>query len=128
VKNYFRTEVVLEEFLHIDTFEHLSIRVRVCKRNLVIGVIYRPPSSNVNSSLNHFEDILSFVTPQSDDIFILGDFKIDDSLGNKIEESFSAYDFKQMISEPTRVTLTSQKIIDVIYTNKITMMRCLHPE
>jgi hypothetical protein len=54
--------------------------------------------------------------PQSDDIIIL-DFNIDHSLSNKMEESFSAYDFKQMISEPTRVTFASQKIIDVIYAN-----------
>jgi hypothetical protein len=30
VKNLFPTEVVLEEFLDIDAFEHLWIRVRVC--------------------------------------------------------------------------------------------------
>ncbi|RZC31913.1 hypothetical protein BDFB_011859 [Asbolus verrucosus] len=55
--------------------------------------------------------------PQFENIIILGNVNVDHLHKNKLEGCFMLYDFSELIREPTRITETSQKILDIIYIN-----------
>ena len=64
----------------------------------------------------------SLQTSAADEIYFLGDFNInllsDDTNGRTWTHSLEAFDFSQLVKEPTRVTAHSATLIDHIYTNQ----------
>lgn len=118
VRNEIDAKLVLSDFKSIDGLEYLFLNVKIMKMQLLIGVIYRVPSNNINESVKHLDDLLSFIVPQYNNIIFLGDINIDQQNENSFDSCMSSYDFAQLINEPTRITNTSQSIIDVIYINK----------
>ena len=58
----------------------------------------------------------------ADEIYFLGDFNInvlsDDTQSRTWSHSLEAFDFSQLIKEPTRVTAHSVTLLAYIYTNK----------
>ncbi|RZC42395.1 hypothetical protein BDFB_014624, partial [Asbolus verrucosus] len=125
VRDTFSSKVVFEDFEDItrETHEQILIEVTVDRFRFLVGILYRPPSSKKNNTSvpNFIESIdvfLSCITVRYDKILILGDVNIDHfNVRNPIFQSFAAYDFVQLINDPTRITQTSQKLIDVIYCN-----------
>ena len=100
-----------------------SVWVVISAKNVKLAVasIYRPPSSNtdyLNDIMNEVEQIVS----NFDKLVLLGDLNLnyiqDDGSYNRnvllLEQQF---DIKQLIDVPTRVTVTSNTIIDHIYAS-----------
>lgn len=117
VRESIKCKIVLEKFGCVEGVEHLWIELHFGRLNILLGVIYRVPTNNVVTFLQHIDDLLSFTMPQFENIIILGDFNIDQSLDNVLADCMCSYDFQQLISEPTRITTHSQKIIDLIFSN-----------
>jgi len=83
-------------------------------KSLIIGSIYRPPSSPAET----FDHLISTINSIScnNEIILLGDFNKNwsDKSSDKVKNLFSNLNLSQLIKEPTRITPTSQSLLDWI--------------
>ena len=92
-------------------------------KNILIGVIYRPPRSNFNDFLTSLQDLVQNPNILNKDVFLMGDFNIDlmkcNSQNNSQEfiETLMSASFLPLISKPTRVASQSATLIDNIFCN-----------
>lgn len=117
IQNDLSYREVFSDIQPVDGLEYILTEVVVGKLKFLVIAIYRSPSSNAMLVVNHLDDLVALVTPSYDNVLLLGDINIDHSVDNIASQAISSFGFSQIINEPTRVTLTSQKIIDVIYVN-----------
>ena len=104
-----------------NNVESVWIKMKYSKYALLIGTMYRPPSSNCDY-LNEMYDQLDQMNMLHNNIILMGDlnfdFKQDESLSsNPIHHMELLYDMKQLIQEPTRVTANTSTLIGVILSN-----------
>lgn len=102
-----------------DALEHIWIKLVINKNTYIIGSLYRPPNKNMLDFINIFEDTVTALIPKCDNIICGGDININllDLENDKtilFSESIDLFNFKQVISAPTRVTASSSTLIDVI--------------
>ena len=96
-------------------------------KNMVIGVIYRPPSENTLEFIEKVNEIISGVTKGNKHCYITGDFNLDllkhesHLVIAQFIESLFAFGFPPMITKPTRITAHSATIIGNIFTNNTTV-------
>ena len=117
------------EWKRRSDFEHKSTEclwIEIFFKNtksLLIACYYRPPntskylSKDFNDALN--ETLLS-AQKENKEMILLGDFnmnylKKDDS--KEVKSVINVNGFKQMIKKPTRITQSTQTLIDIIATN-----------
>lgn len=117
VKKHFQSEVLHEfSFVHPD-YEVLSL---VIERK-VVAVIYRPPSGNLKSFFSFLDFFLSFISENKYDVILGGDFNINFLVDNptkiEFENLLNSFAVQNVISNPTRVTLQSESLIDLFITN-----------
>ena len=92
-------------------------------KNIIIGVIYRPPSADKLEFLNKLESILDQAKKEDKTCYLLGDFNLDilATTNTAYKELFLnllfSYSFKPLINRPTRITKHSATCIDNILTN-----------
>ena len=91
-------------------------------KNVLIGVIYRPPDTDIKSFNTSISEILSTIKNENKLTYFLGDFNI--NLLN-IEKHQDSQEFVDMmysqtlfpnITKPTRVTMKSATLIDNIFS------------
>jgi hypothetical protein len=96
------------------------------RKNLIIGCIYRHPSSDISITEfteNYLEHILYKINKEKKECVIMGDFNIDllksseDNAAGKFYNSLSSYFFTPYILQPTR--LRSKTLIDNIFYNSL---------
>ena len=96
------------------------------KQQLALGIMYRPPSSNhayLKSMLDQIDNVYSY----NENVMLMGDlnydYKFDESLSsNPLHQIEILYGMRQLINPPTRVTLTTSTIIDVIFLLNMNLM------
>lgn len=112
--------------IYNDCIESLFIEIPPCstiQKEVVVGVIYRPPNTNVNDFTTHITDLLSTVKKESKLCYLLGDFNINllnsdtHILTSEFLEVLYSYSFTPLITKPTRVTSQSATLIDNIFCN-----------
>ena len=124
---YVRTDLKVAELegeqLKVDGVEckWLSVQHRYLP-SVIIGCLYRHPKASAES-FNFILDIFKNMLLRNKPIFVLGDFN-DDILkaGNKMGKIINNLKLEQMISEPTRITQNSASLIDLLITNKSSMI------
>jgi hypothetical protein len=87
---------------------------------ILVGALYRPP----NASAAYYDSIvemLNKVSKEGKEIIILGDFNynyvIDETLANNpVKYLQDVFALDQLVNEPTRVTMNSSSILDLILT------------
>ena len=96
-----------------------------CAKNVIVGVVHRPPNTDVNEFIEHLTVILSNVKHENSTVYIMGDFNINIMNGNDhsptsdfIETMFS-FSFMPLINKPTRVNNKTATLIDNIFCNNI---------
>lgn len=107
--------------------EQIWITVKIKQINYGIGIVYRPPSQNLNQSLKILENSLSDILPLVDNLIVLGDLNINMLNLNcnatvQLLELLGTYNLSQLINEPTRINNISSTLIDVILTNNTTLI------
>lgn len=106
-----------------EHFEQLWLLITIGKKRLSIGAVYRARRKDYDGFFNALEDSFASVIPFCDDMLCVGDFNIDFLTNNsnclKFVDLLEAYDFKQIITEPTRVTKSSSTLIDPIITSNL---------
>ena len=119
------------------SLEVTCIDITVKSQKLLIASFYRPPSEKVNF-FDKFEKFLQPLWYKRKNIIILGDFNINLS-PKSIDESYKSkkfirilksYCMSNIIKDPTRITATSETLIDHIITSipkKILESGCFDP-
>ena len=96
------------------------------KKNMIIGCIYRHPSSNISIhdfSKNIFEPVLDKIASKDKTCALMGDFNIDllktvtNEESNAFFNNVTSHFFTPFILQPTR--LKSMTLIDNIFLNSI---------
>lgn len=117
VKNKFSYNVMPEYSVINPHFESLFITANV----FTLGVIYRPPSGSLEEFHNFFEPMLEYFSSFKSPVIILGDLNINilnqtDSVRDFLD-ILSLNGFSNLIDVPTRITATSESLIDLCLTN-----------
>lgn len=107
------------DFPESQNSEQLWITIKISGVTIAIGTWYRPPASQQQRFLESFEESLSLVAAQCSGIICLGDININQlDLAlcgtKKLTEILENFDMVQIITEPTRTTNTSKKLLDII--------------
>ena len=103
--------------LESEEVESLWIELNFKKERYLIGNVYRNPASR-SEWYDAFVSMMDNVQKNKCSIILMGDFNIDFLQKQPTWESTTAlFGLRQLIKTPTRVTPTSQTLIDHIYTN-----------
>ena len=92
-------------------------------RNLLLGVIYRPPSGKVTDAIEELSTSLKGILDSfRGEIAIMGDFNVNYSLRHtpafKALKNFERnFNLDQIIKAPTRIVKNSKTHLDLIFTN-----------
>ena len=110
--------------IHIDGAEDLFIEITNERgKNIIIGVIYRPPNNSMDTFLVKLDDALNAISQESKQIYLMGDFNIDllsptnQHTRLRLLNTLSSFSLHPHINKHTRITSTSSTLIDNIYSN-----------
>ena len=104
-------------------FESIFVEVNDKGGGYIVGVIYRPPDSDVASFLSHLNSVLDKLKDRRS--YLMGDFNLDliinerHSATARFLDSMNSVGLHPLIALPTRVTSKSATLIDNIFTNDI---------
>jgi len=103
----------------IDRVDQLWIKFKIRRESYCLGVIYRPPNSNINQFLRDLEEDFSRLISCADNFICVGDLNIDflkqDNSGvKKLQDILEEFSLKQFVELPTRISLKSATLIDVL--------------
>jgi hypothetical protein len=94
-------------------------------KNIIIGVVYRPPNNNFDTFKNTINEMLEKIDKENELSYLMGDYNIDllksescDYTNNFIEQLFIS-SFFPLITKPTRITHHTATLIDNIFTNNL---------
>ena len=60
--------------VNIQEMESIFVEVHNFKKNVVIGVVYRPPNQSLDMFLENLDNILTLVTKKNKHLYLLGKF------------------------------------------------------
>ena len=103
--------------------QSLFVEIQHNEQNIIVGVIYRRPGTDLDSFYTNMNNILSIVKNENKLVYITGDFNIDILKFNDSERIlefvnlFMSNNLFCTVVYPTRVSNTSTTLIDNIWTN-----------
>ena len=104
--------------------ESLFIEInRRNEKNVIVGIVYRPPDQNLNEFLCDLDIVLNKFSNENKSVFLLGDWNVNIMNHSKHEATSQFLDtlyskmFFPLISRPTRLTAHKASLIDNIFTN-----------
>ncbi|KAH9376869.1 hypothetical protein HPB48_002815 [Haemaphysalis longicornis] len=89
------------------------------ENKISVGVVYRPPGSQVQTFMSKMEDVLQYFANNSCKAIICGDFNLNtaNNMNTEYQTLLSSYGFQNHIVNPTRVSANTSSIIDHILSN-----------
>jgi hypothetical protein len=116
IKDHVKFETIEMNVSH--SVESVWVKLNVQSDSIVTGVMYRPPSANsiyYNDMLNQ----LDYIHSKYDKVILMGDMNYDCCVvgSNPVNNIESLYNMTQLITDPTRVTVTSSTLLDVMLSN-----------
>ncbi|XP_074034322.1 uncharacterized protein [Leptinotarsa decemlineata] len=124
---YYSFQVVKK--INVDSvYWCLVIRMKFHNENVLIGCLYRSPSSKFDEFFDHFENWAENIFSQQNKCILIGDFNLNflnenDSLVKKFKNFIANIGVEQLIHEPTRVTNNSSTLIDYVLSSS-TLNQC----
>ena len=109
-------------------FIEVSLQLQSKKKRVIIGSIYKPPSSNSNVFLEYLEKLLNVLERETCCKILAGDFNFDLNNVKKDKHSVTfsnlllSYGFLPTISQPTRVDSNSSALLDNIFVNDMSFV------
>ena len=91
----------------------------------LIGVIYRPPNTNVDAFINKLTPVLHKIRRENKLCYLLGDFNLNllnvstHHPTNQFLDLLYAFSFKPLVDKPTRITANTSTLIDNIFCNSL---------
>ena len=123
----------LKPLTNFKTIEPLVLEVKLENSNAVLLGLYRLPrhfNQNYFSVLEHeLNNLLSWITSLKQTIIITGDMNLnrlkpENKSGKLLRDLEEIHELECMIDQATRVTRTTQTLLDVILTNKADLFSC----
>ena len=120
-----RADLTIFEHYCESMFIEIDKSVFGSQRNMLVGVIYRPPNTDMKLFIDALKEILENVQSENKVLYLVGDYNINHlnvdshSLTVDFNDTIYSYGLVPLITRPTRVTETSATLIDNIFTNKI---------
>lgn len=116
IENDLRENILPQVSICSADYEALAVQ---CGSNMYM-VMYRAPSGNVDSFLSFLESIMSFSVDNKLTLVIGGDLNVytlqRTSTSKELLLIFESNNFKNVITEPTRVTPESERLLGVLIT------------
>ena len=126
VKHKIRTDLQMEKSKEIES-TFIEVLEPNPKDNQIFGCIYKHPKVSINEFKNDFlAPVLEKISTENKETVLMGDFNINLLNYNSDNDTSSFVDlmysssFFPTINSPTRVTTTSETLIDNIFYNNIT--------
>jgi len=116
---------ILNESLESVFVEINNVSLHGKSRSVVVGVVYRPPAGDGDMFLEQLGNILSVITRENKQSFLMGDFNYDlfkessnGAISQFIELMYS-YSHVPLITRPTRIDerTNAATLIDNVFTN-----------
>ena len=112
-------------FTDSSEYETLFVEIETTSKtkNNIVGLIYRPPDSNVYRFIDNLSKCIELITKDRKPCYICGDFNLDllnaasHNPTSDYLNTFYSGSFYPLIDKPTRVTTKSATLIDNIFTN-----------
>ena len=93
--------------------------------SLLVGYVYRNPAATYEW-YDEFLTMLDKVSESKNNVLLLDDFNIDLLKPHlALESPFSILGLNQLITQPTRVTCSTNTLIDHIYTNNLNLVHSI---
>ena len=91
-----------------DTFEYLDVKSTQTSRPVRVVIIYRPPTTSVQSFLDEFATYVNEIVVTRQDILIVGDFNLHCELNSApgvklLNDILAENNLKQHVTEPTHM-------------------------
>ena len=107
-----------------EVMEPLFIEIlRPQGKNIIVGIIYRPPNQSVYNFIDNFKEILVQISRENKICYLMGNFNLNllnhqnhDATGQFLDGLHSCM-FSPLITLPSRKTSHSATLIDNIFTN-----------
>ena len=124
IPTHFEYEVKNDLTVMTDSLETLFIEICVIgDKNIVVGIVYRPPQSHTEEFILGIQNILSHPIFTSKSCLLMGDFNADllkyDSNAFVMDfvSTMASFSLLPLITKPTRAAENSKTIIDNVFCN-----------
>lgn len=123
--NYILRKDLSNDF-NLTLVESLFIEIPSCclfkGKSIVIGCIYRPPASDINTFIDALDSTLDIISKEHKLCLLHGDFNLnilhaDHTATHDFLNTLYSVNFYPLITKPTRVTTHSASLIDNILLN-----------
>ena len=105
--------------LHVLHSESLWLELIDNKHVFIVGIIYRKPNTSVSEFHTSLLDVLCSIKLDKKQCILMGDFNMDFSKPDISIDNFQTnmicLNLKQLVLTPTRITSTTETVIDHIY-------------
>ena len=124
---YIRDTIPYSVYISHDSIELLLVELKLKHGHLLCGVFYRSPSSK-SSVLTILESTLEAIPPNRlTSLTLLGDFNIDQRnpdhpLQPHLHSIQDKLNLHQVVSEPTRSTISTDTLLDLAYLSDLSML------
>ena len=118
-----------------DIFESIFVEINKeqfsSPSNIIIGVIYKMPNTDISIFNEHIANILNKIKRENKLAYFMGDYNINlmnsssHTLTEEFLDQFISSSFIPVINKPTRITNHSATLIDNIFTNSFNSSHCL---
>ena len=94
--------------------------VRSRQKNVILGVVYRKPSSNSTDFTDEFDRVMQTICTSNTSNYVMGDFNLNllEFISDFLNGLFSL-GLYPLINKPTRIFNNSATLLDNIFTNSI---------
>ena len=99
------------KFENSKTIDLLFVEVIVPQgKNIIIGVIYRPPNENLNTFVKSFNEVTDKITTENELCYLMGDFNVNlmsyhrNNLTGEFLDNIYSNSLCPLINRPTRIT------------------------
>ena len=123
---YIRSSINFKTRSNLMSDIYEAIVVEIFKPNsqpFCIVAVYRPPGTE-DEFFCYYEDVIKSLDFENKEIIVIGDMNCNylaESRNSELihlTEISEVYQLTQIINKPTRITLTSKSLIDLIFTNQ----------
>ena len=99
------------------------------EKNIIVGVVYRPPNSNLRDFMNSLDSLLASISKENKICYVLGDWNLDlinhhchDTTGELLETMYSRM-FFPLITRPTRTIIIINKQGQMISRMRVSIIQ-----
>jgi len=125
IRDSFNFQISNHSVIH-PYIEQLWVTLTIADVSLAVGVVYRPPGSNLQMFFDFIEECIPNIMLEVDSLVCLGDINIDLLIPSPASVSYrhilDGLGLQQLIVEPTRVSRFSSTLLDHILVSDGTLV------